>query len=249
MNKLSPGVLLAAAHSVAAVWILAAPKTPRWRLSSLGMASREGPGFRKDGASLSRALASLGARHPGPAAERRRRAEVRELCFALADELRAGRTPPAALVRAVEMVTSELVTDTAGVLVAARTGGDVVAALSYAGSRPGTEGFRRLGACWQVGAGSGAGFALAVERLAGALRAEEQHRREVAAQLAGPRSTARLLAALPLLGLLMSAAMGMRPFGFLVGTPYGIVCLLLGLALDVVGVVWTGRLARAAEES
>lgn len=176
--------------------------------------------------------------------ERLGRARVIEVTFALAAELRAGRTPLQALSRAAETYAGPAA-ELAGVLTAGRTGGDVPAALRAASAGPGAGGLRRLAACWHIGAGSGAGFADAVERVAETLRTEEQHREEVAAQLAGPRSTTRLLSALPLVGLVMATAMGLHPLGFLFGSAYGYVCLVAGCSLDAVGVVWTRRLARA----
>lgn len=236
----------------AAVWLLSAPGVPARRLAGLRESVRERPAEAVLPASVVARLETWWRLLRGPrqrlAEERHRRACVVHLCFALAAELRAGRTPTEALVRAAGMAPSTAGDELTGVCTASRTGGDVPAALRAAGGRPGADGLRRLAACWHVGAGAGAGFALAVERLAGALRAEERHREEVTAQLAGPRSTTRLLAALPLLGLLMSASMGIRPLDFLLGTAYGLVCLGLGIGLDAAGVIWTRRLARRAEE-
>lgn len=253
-----PATVLGGLLAGAATWMLLAPSVPTRRLARL-RASLRARSRGQPAATPPAALLQLqwgwkwlrryvhGARERS-AEERRRRAAVTQLCFALAAELRAGRTPAEALVRAADMGPPEISEEIAGVLTASRTGGDVAAALRSAGTNPGGQGLQRLAACWSVGAGAGAGFAMAVERLAGALRGEERHREEVAAQLAGPRSTARLLAALPLLGLLMSAALGMQPLDFLLGTAYGLACLGLGLGLDAAGLVWTHRLARRTEE-
>ncbi|MBX6769235.1 MAG: type II secretion system protein, partial [Actinomadura rubrobrunea] len=62
-----------------------------------------------------------------------------------------------------------------------------------------------------------------------------------------PKATARLLAGLPLLGLAMAAALGANPVAFLFGTIPGLGCLVAGIALDVLGMWWTSRLAQAAE--
>lgn len=240
----------------AATWMLLAPSVPARRFArlraSLRTRSPGQPAARPAAAPLPLRLQRLwryvrGGRER-PAKEPRRRAAVTQLCFALAAELRAGRTPAEALVRAADTGPPEIGAEMAGVLTASRTGGDVAAALRSAGTNPGAQGLQRLAACWSVGAGTGAGFALAVERLAGALRGEQRHREDVAAQLAGPRSTARLLAALPLVGLVMSAALGMQPLDFLLGTAYGLASLGLGLGLDAAGLVWTHRLARRTEE-
>jgi tight adherence protein B len=41
--------------------------------------------------------------------------------------------------------------------------------------------------------------------------------------------------------------LGANPVPILLGTPYGLGCLLLGCLLDGAGLVWTERLARTAE--
>lgn len=243
---------LAVLLSVTAGWLLAAPAPTRGRLAALcpppGTSGRHAWAAAGRDYRARTALDTLRKRWHRSGARRRRRTNVLELCFALAGELRAGRTPMEGLERSVEVLETDLAVELAGVVAAARTGGDVPTELRSVGGRDGAEGLRRLAACWQVCSGSGAGFAVAVERLAGALRAEEEHRQEVSTHLAGTRSTTRLLAVLPLVGLLMSAGMGMDPFGFLLGTPYGLACLGAGVALDALGVFWTGRLAGSAAE-
>ena len=69
----------------------------------------------------------------------------------------------------------------------------------------------------------------------------------MAAQLAGPRATAVLLALLPAFGLAMGNALGADPLAVLVGTPLGQGCLVLGLLLEAAGLLWTARITRRAE--
>ena len=173
----------------------------------------------------------------------RRRSAVIELCSALAAELRSGATARDALIAASRDVSD--VDHLAAV--AAAPHGDVAQALRATAERNGGAGLRRLAACWQVSEGSGSGLAPSVSRLAATLRDEEQVRREVAAQLAGPRATAVLLALLPLFGLAMGNALGANPLAVLVGTPLGQGCLVLGLLLEVAGLLWTARITRRAE--
>lgn len=173
----------------------------------------------------------------------RRRAAVIELCSALGAELRAGATARDALISASRDVPD--VQHLAGV--AAAPHGDVVQALRATAGRDGGAGLRRLAACWQVSERSGSGLAPSVSRLAARLRDEEQTRREVAAQLAGPRATAVLLALLPAFGLAMGNALGADPLAVLVGTPLGRGCLVLGLLLEAAGLLWTARITRGAE--
>ncbi|SNS93006.1 tight adherence protein B [Streptosporangium subroseum] len=172
-----------------------------------------------------------------------------ELCQAFAAELAAGRTAGEALARAVPAAEFPDSLALRPLIAAARDGGDVPAALLAVAPERGGEAFRRLAACWKVSMTAGAGLALLVDRVADSLREAQAHRQDVAAQLAGPRATARLLAGLPVLGLLMAAGLGMRPLHFLLGSPAGAGCLLLGLALDACGLWWTHRLVTRAEET
>ncbi|MCI7305442.1 MULTISPECIES: type II secretion system F family protein [Trueperella] len=76
---------------------------------------------------------------------------------------------------------------------------------------------------------------------------EAKNAREVA--LAGPRTSARMLAGLPAIGILLGYAMGANPLGFLFTTPLGQLALMAGLGFEVAGLVWTGRMvARARVE-
>ncbi|WP_262402463.1 type II secretion system F family protein [Actinomadura sp. CNU-125] len=119
--------------------------------------------------------------------------------------------------------------------------------LTASAKNPGAEGLRLLDACLRVGSERGGTLATVLDGLAAALRDEEAQRQEVSVQLAGPRATARLLAVLPLLGIGMAAALGAHPLSFLCGSLPGLACLITGAALDLAGVYWTTRLARAAE--
>ncbi|MGC5009500.1 type II secretion system F family protein [Streptosporangium sp. DT93] len=172
-----------------------------------------------------------------------------ELCQGLAAELSAGRTAGEALVRAVQAVDFPDPLVLRPVVAAARDGGDVPAALLAVEPGQGGDAFRRLAACWKVSVTTGAVLATLVDRVAASLREAQAHRRDVVAQLAGPRATARLLAGLPLLGLLMATGLGMRPLHFLFGGPAGMGCLVIGLALDGGGLWWTRRLVARAQRA
>lgn len=187
---------------------------------------------------------------------------------ALTAELRAGRSPAEALAMAAEAAGP----DTARVLRRAaaidRLGGDVAAALVVGeeradeptgsrshptgmptASRAGTaavQALRMLSAAWRVGIRGGAGLALPIEHAADELTAAGLGRRDLAAQLAGPRTTAALLAGLPALGLGLAALAGAAPVRFLLHTPVGIGCLAAGVALDIVGLAWTDAIVSSA---
>ncbi|MGW0419467.1 type II secretion system F family protein [Streptomyces sp. NPDC003015] len=135
----------------------------------------------------------------------------------------------------------------AALLAAARFGGDVPGALAAAARRPGAEGLLGLAACWRVAVDQGAGLAAGLDRLEGALRAERDQRADLRAQLAGARSTAWMLAGLPVLGLSLGAALGADPLRVLLHTGTGLGCLLVGGLLEGVGMWWATRIVRGAE--
>jgi tight adherence protein B len=108
---------------------------------------------------------------------------------------------------------------------------------------------RWLAAAWQVSERCGAALAPVVDGLASALRAQATHARAVHAELAGVRTSARLLALVPLVGLLMAVALGARPVGFLLGSDAGRVCLAAGLMLEWAGLRWSGSIADRARRA
>ncbi|MFI0738256.1 type II secretion system F family protein [Streptomyces sp. NPDC021100] len=184
----------------------------------------------------------LDARARRRARERRSEAVI-ELCGAVAGELRAGRQPGEA-VRAFD--GEALGPAWAAVPAAARFGGDVPAALREAGRQRGAEGLAGMAACWQVAVDGGAGLAAGLERVGHALSVERDQREELAAQLAGTRSTAVMLALLPAVALAMGTALGAEPLRVLLHTPAGLGCLALGGLLEGAGLAWTRHIVRAA---
>ncbi|SEL39438.1 type II secretion system F family protein [Streptacidiphilus jiangxiensis] len=178
-----------------------------------------------------------------------RQAAVVELCAALAGELRTGATPYQAVEMAVEGLPHGDAIDSTALLAAVRLGGSVDGALTLLAETPGAEGARGAAACWRVTSASGAGLAEGLDRVAEGLRSERALRDSVRAELAGPRSTAVLLALLPVFGLALGAALGADPLQVLLHTTSGLVCLLVGGLLEYAGLVWTARIARAAERT
>jgi tight adherence protein B len=175
-------------------------------------------------------------------AERRR---LLEALAVLAGDLRAGRSPAEGLAAAAEVASGPSGARLAEATAAARLGGDVPAALR-GGPCAAPDALRGLAACWQVCAATGSGLASGVERLEEGLRAAEGQRRAVDAELAGPRATAGLLAVLPVGGLALASALGADPLHVLLHTPVGMVCLVAGVGLDGLGLLWAGRLVARA---
>jgi len=193
------------------------------------------------------ALAAGGVLWLRAGARRRRRAEhgrrrTFEACDALVAELRAGQPTTHALHRAADVHPGLRAAARAGAL-----GGDVPFALRQLSSEPGAAGMATVAAAWHVAERSGSGLAPSLQQVSTALRADAELRVEVEASLAPARATARLLAVLPVFGLMLGAGLGGHPVALLVTTPVGNALLLAGVALALAGTAWVERLADQAQ--
>ncbi|MCF6377955.1 type II secretion system F family protein [Nocardioides KLBMP 9356] len=164
------------------------------------------------------------------------------MCDLLAAELAAGRPPGAALAAAAERWPP---------LVAAadavRLGADVPDVLRrLAEEHRGASDLRWVAGAWQVAERSGQGLSAALERTADGLRARRRTRRLVDSELASARATARLVTCLPLAVLMMGSGAGSDPWSFVLRTPVGWACLVVGLSLIALGLWWIERLADRA---
>lgn len=163
-----------------------------------------------------------------------------ELLAALAAEVRAGSTPDEAL-RAVADASGTTLSATLRLAAAADEPTGELARAPGGASAAG----RQVAACWQVAAATGAPLGAVLERAAGAARADVAVARRARAALAGPRSSALLMCALPVLTLALGHAVGARPASVL-ASPVGALCLGIGLPLLAAGLactVWLGRRA------
>lgn len=178
--------------------------------------------------------------------EKRRRA-VLDATLALSAALTAGLSSAAAWRQAALSGDGTASTLLAGVVRDPGLGAEVTVALREAARQPGAEGLRRVLACWEVAAGAGAGLGLALDQVADGLRREDALRRQVAAELAAPRATARVLAVLPVVGVALGASVGADPLFVLLRTSSGQGCLAAGTALSALGLVWVERIAASAQ--
>lgn len=129
----------------------------------------------------------------------------------------------------------------------ARLGGHVPAAFREVADVPGCAAFRRVAAAWELAETLGTPAAAVLGRVSLAVRAHAEHVRAVRAELAGARASARLLATLPAVGLLMGVGLGAHPVHVLLETSYGQLALCAGVMLELVGLGWTDRIAHRAE--
>ncbi len=173
---------------------------------------------------------------------RSRRARHADLLLAvrvLVGELAAGARPPAALDAAAEAAPShrEVLARAAR---EAAFGGEAGAVLVADAAT------HALGVAWQLGHGTGAALGGVLERVADDLAAVDEQRRAVDVALSGPRSSAAVLTGLPVLGVVLGAAMGAAPLSFLIGSSSGRLVCCAGVLLDVAGVLWMRRILRVA---
>ncbi len=111
------------------------------------------------------------------------------------------------------------------------------------------RGWGLVAACWAVATESGAPLANTLERAADSLRALADADRQVELALAGPQATARIVAMLPIVGVLMASLVGADPVGAVFGTVPGAVAAVLGAGALVAGIRWNRRLVAAARVS
>jgi tight adherence protein B len=176
------------------------------------------------------------------AQRRRTRDEVDECLVLLRAELGAGRSPPQALAAAAPAAPG-LLEQAAAV---AALAGDPQPALRGASAHPGAAALADLAAAWQVAVGGGAPLSALLERMRLSVAAETAAAREAEEQVAPVRATARVLAVLPALGLLLGGAVGVNSMALLTGTLWGQVCLLLAVTLVAAGLAWVAALVRSA---
>jgi tight adherence protein B len=235
------------------------PRLPRSRPSPstfglLGCAAAAGGGYVAGGPALGVAAAVVAATAAMLLAsalalrrESRRRTGLLTAIRLLVAELSAGGRPTAALEAAAAAAAAA--PDHAAALAAAASsaaaGGEVADVLLS----PVRGDLEPLAHAWRVAERSGAPLADVLSRVAADLADHEQQQRSVAVALAGPRSSAGLLAGLPVVGIALGAAMGARPLTFLLGTPPGRLVCCVGVLLDAAGVIWTLRLMQQAQRA
>jgi tight adherence protein B len=203
------------------------------------------------GAVLGLALLVAGGTVAGLIRQRRRRGsalqgrvEVARACAALAAQLRVGQVPSEALAAAAEDCAVLRPAKDAQDL-----GGDVTRVWRSQARRPGYAGLTELARAWQVSSRSGAPMSAVLEQVADGLAADQSLRALVAGELSAPRATGKVMAVLPGCGVGLGYLLGGEPVGWLLAGPLGWGCLLGGVVLACLGVLWIEVLADRAGSS
>lgn len=167
------------------------------------------------------------------------RSETLDAVTALADDLRAGLTPVGALSHVWPRLIGVDAPPTESIVPA-----DPPAVLDADREPARADITRRLAVSWRLAGTTGAPLAALLDRLQTELIERERLRRTAAAQTAGNRVTAAMLALLPLAGIGLGYAIGADPLNMLWHTAIGAGCAVVALSLQGAGVAWTLRLTR-----
>jgi len=199
---------------------------------------------------LAAVLVWAGGRQLRRRARRRRAQDARDqeavvLCFALACELRAGRSAADALAGAAEQLRAF----GPGLMAASRAVGHGAKVHEELRALSDLESCRRLlpvASVWAATEATGARCADVLERLGRTLAEDDQAAAELDALCAGPRATAWVLSVLPAFGLALGTAIGASPLSVLLHTRLGLGLVVGGIALDGAGLAWVRRITATA---
>lgn len=165
----------------------------------------------------------------------------------LVGELRVGAHP----VTAFEIAASEVYGPVAGRLRAvaarARLGADVAAGLrSFAATSPLPGHWERLALFWSLAQSHGLAVATLMRAAHRDIVERERFSARVDAEMAGARTTAAVLAGLPVLGIGLGQLIGADPLGFLLSGGVGGLLLVAGVMLACCGLLWSDRITGRA---
>jgi len=176
------------------------------------------------------------------AGERRGLASQRQVmraCSMIAGQLEAGELPAQALLITADDVP--LLMPAAG---AVHVGGDVPAELQRLSGQAGCDGLAWLARGWALSESTGMPLSPVTRHVADSLRRQGDIRDQRRAELSTAKSTSKLLAGLPLVGIGMGFFVGANPLAFLAGSMPGHLCLVGASTLICAGLIWTTYLAK-----
>jgi tight adherence protein B len=196
------------------------------------------------------AALTIEARRRRRCRQRHRAAEAAALEGALAilvAELRIGAHPVAAFDTAATEVDGAVAASLRTVAARARMGADVAAGLRTVAARSTLPAhWQRLALCWQLAQSHGLAIATLLHTAQRDIVARERFSAQVTAGMAGARTTATVLAALPLLGVGLGELIGAQPLRFLLSG--GQWLLVVGVTLTCLGLVWSDRITSGVVE-
>ena len=161
----------------------------------------------------------------------------------LVGELRVGSHPVRAFLVAAEESVGAVTVSLRAVAARARLGADVTAGLRAAGRSSSLPAqFDRLAVCWQLASDHGLAIATLMRAAQRDIAERQRFSARVSSSMAGARATATILAALPVLGVLLGQLIGARPLSFLLSGHGGGWLLVVGSMLACGGLLWSDRI-------
>jgi tight adherence protein B len=161
----------------------------------------------------------------------------------LVGELRVGAHPVAAFSVAADEVDGVVAASLTAVAARGRLGADVAAGLQSAAqvsSLP--THWERLAVCWQLAQDHGLAIATLMQTAQRDIAERERFSARVDAGMTGARTTAAVLAGLPMLGIGLGELIGAKPVHFLVSGGTGGWLLIIGVTLACAGLLWSDRI-------
>jgi len=165
------------------------------------------------------------------------RVQVIEACEAIASELRSGQPPLTALAHSLDTWPA-----LEPVVAACRLDADVPQAFRRISATPGAESLAEVASAWELAHRAGAGLANALDRVVDNARGQLATHRVVASELSSAQATARMIALMPVVMIVLSDGSGAAPWHFLLETSPGLTCLGAGIGLALAGMWWIDRI-------
>ncbi|BCI55540.1 hypothetical protein NIIDNTM18_48180 [Mycolicibacterium litorale] len=179
-------------------------------------------------------------------AARRRERESESLQGALevlVSELRVGAHPVTAFDAAAGESEGQVGESLRAVAARARLGADVAAGLrDTARASDLSPQWERIAVCWQLAQAHGLSIAALMQTAQRDIAERQRFSSRVNAGMAGARTTATVLAALPVLGIGLGQLIGADPVRFLFSGGAGGWLLVIGVTLSCVGLLWSDRI-------
>jgi tight adherence protein B len=176
----------------------------------------------------------------------RRAAESAALLGALGvlvGELRVGVHPVAAFGVAADEVDGPVAESLRAVAARARLGADVGAGLHSAADASSMPAhWERLAVCWKLAQDHGLSIAALMDTAHRDIVERERFSARVVAGMTGARTTAAVLAGLPVLGVALGELIGAKPLSFLLSNGVGGLLLVVGVTLACGGLLWSDRI-------
>ena len=102
---------------------------------------------------------------------------------------------------------------------------------------------------WSLASDLGAPIAASLNLLAKNLESNLQSRRKIQLAFETPRLTAKLIAWLPVAGIILAQLLGLNPLGAILSNALALISVLIGSSLLVAGNYWSKRLLAQSEPS